>query len=140
MHSLNVRVLRKYTMAPLNLKDKFRNGELDLSSCGLKEIPKDIVRISTILVACSFWKIFLIYTKCSHHSSLLFLNNCQLSSLCLLLIKFFVFWISSGIEISNNYFHFFKFQTSLKHVTSLNLSNNKISSVGVSISLFDTVF
>lgn len=32
-------------MAPLNLKDKFRNGELDLSSCGLKEIPKDIVRI-----------------------------------------------------------------------------------------------
>lgn len=30
-------------MVAINLKDKFKNGELDLSSCGLKEIPKDIV-------------------------------------------------------------------------------------------------
>lgn len=35
-------------MAPLNLKDKFRNGELDLSSCGLKEIPKDITSLKHI--------------------------------------------------------------------------------------------
>lgn len=38
-------------MAPQNfLKDKFRNGELDLSSCGLKDIPKDIVRTISISI------------------------------------------------------------------------------------------
>ena len=35
-------------MVAINLKERFRNGELDLSSCGLKEIPKDIVSIPTI--------------------------------------------------------------------------------------------
>jgi hypothetical protein len=36
-------------MVAVNLKERFRNGELDLSSCGLKEIPKDIVSIYAVV-------------------------------------------------------------------------------------------
>ena len=86
-------------MVAINLKEKFRNGELDLSSCGLKEIPKDIVSIYVILFIVMFSLLGIAFEKhvCIH------------------------------LEL-------FLLQTSLKHITGLNLSNNKIASVSVSIS------
>lgn len=112
-----------------SLKDKIKNGELFLNGQGLKEIPlKEIVSKLPFFIDFSTS----VHVTILHNIRRNFIPYCITFTNTDISTHFTILFDAVSPQNFND--TFVSLQAAHKHITAINLSNNKIASVPVSIS------